>query len=99
MHSVFKDSVGGDLDYLAARVKDTRARGLINNKVVAHIVPETVSTGSFPDAAGHTHADLIKSHEADIVLPILSNMNYPCADGVHHPSKWFTTSSLPRPSS
>ncbi|KAF9541636.1 hypothetical protein EC957_002877, partial [Mortierella hygrophila] len=84
LHPVFTDPAEGHLAATALAPKGARLGDLVNPRAVAYIVPRTISPGAFSDAARSTHSTLFQAHSDLDPFHIISNMAYPCADGVHH---------------
>jgi hypothetical protein len=81
---VFTDPAEGHLAAAALAPKGARLGDLVNPRAVTYIVPRTISSGAFSDAARSTHSTLFQDHSNMDPFHIISNMAYPCADGVHH---------------
>ncbi|KAK3805460.1 MAG: hypothetical protein JOS17DRAFT_781365 [Linnemannia elongata] len=84
LHSVFSDPTEGHLAATALAPKGARLGDLVNPRAVAYIVPRNISSGAFSDAVRSTHSALFKAHDDMAPFHIISNMAYPCTDGVHH---------------
>jgi len=84
LHPVFTDPAEGHLAAAALAPKGARLADLVNPRAVAYIVPRTISSGTFSDAARSTHSTLLQNHSDMDPFHIISNMAYPCADGAHH---------------